>query len=96
MYCPQCGQPLTKIQRDPDAELQERLRAWAEWASDTGKEAPPQVRDDSEHWYCTNGSCVIGNDVGDEEDNLIILNVHQPYKGPHSRPGDSWSISFIK
>lgn len=93
-YCPRCGQPLTEFKRDIQAEQDALMDEWAE--RDYEGDPPPDP-DKSEHWFCVNGACVLGNRVEDVDNGHgCFFKVHHPYKGPDSRPGDSWSISWIK
>lgn len=43
--------------------------------------------DDSVHWHCPT-TCCFGKD--------FPLRQHHPFKGWESRPGDSWSLSWIE
>lgn len=93
-YCPRCGQPLTKHQRDIRAEKEALMRSWVKQCYEG---EPPPEPDKSEHWYCTNERCVMGNKEGAvERSQGIYFNLHHPHKGIDSEPGGSWSLSFIK
>lgn len=50
--------------------------------------AEPDDDDESEHWACHNDDCALCFPC--------FFNVHHPLRGPRSKPGDSWSISWIK
>lgn len=87
MYCPMCGKPLRLVRRVTIDELNDA--AMDEWASRNYEGEPKDVSssDLSEHWSCSNKTCVSPP---------CYFNVHHPFKGYKSAPGDSWSISWIK
>ncbi len=84
MYCPFCGGELALIERNTKAEKEE---AYMEWQDDDFRGDPPEV-DESEHWECHNTRCNLRSPC--------YFNLHHPFRGPNSKPGDSWSISWIK
>lgn len=83
MRCPRCGNPLVLIERDPQAEIAPAMDKWYE--SDMSTE-PPEP-DESEHLECHHDGCVFRG---------THFNKHHPFKGTRSKPGDSWSLSWIK
>lgn len=77
MYCPLCGNELTKIDRAAQTE------GW----DDDDPRWDEHEKDKSIWWKC------IGcNKFGDD----FPLQQHHPIYGINSRPGDSWSLSWIK
>ena len=94
-HCPSCGEPLTQIKRDIQAEQDALMEAWAE--QDYEGDPPPDP-DESEHWACTNlGICGFASPLGDVLNGKgLYFNVHQQLGDYTSKPGDSWSISWVK
>lgn len=82
MRCPRCGEPLEKVDRDIAPVDIDTLSL-----SDALDEVC-SVKDQSEHWQCNNEACDLCPPC--------YFNVHHPFRGPNSAPGDSWSISWIK
>jgi hypothetical protein len=80
MHCPLCGGQLTKVERKDPTE------GWdyddPRWK--TYQESEP---DNSIWWKCTH--C---KSFGDD----YPLQQHHPLRGINSKPGDSWSLSWIK
>jgi hypothetical protein len=90
MYCPRCGQELehmdrTQSIREQEERAQKRMNDWAEQGCE-GPE-PDQTVDYSEHYVCWNDECVLRG---------TSFNLHHPFKGYLSKPGDSWSLAWIK
>lgn len=88
-HCPGCGHFLLKMKRDIQAIRDSQMKQWA----DSAYEGMPPDLDESEHWYCVNEHCRFGNLP---KESTLIFYVHHPYKGAQSKPGDSWSISWIE
>lgn len=80
MYCPLCGKELTEVERKDLTE---------DWEWDDPRwdnyESPQQ---DNSIWY----KCTHCNSFGDG----YPLQMHHPLRGINSRPGDSWSLSWVK
>lgn len=90
MFCPGCGEELQYINREK--ELAERemeiLDAQDKWyLSDCSTPFPEMKLDLSVHLECCNSKCYLGG---------TVLIQHHPFKGIESRPGGSWSLSWIK
>jgi hypothetical protein len=85
MYCPRCGSELKEIKRTPPREI--------DWYEDKGEELDNLIElhaafdmVEREEYECTKG-CF-------QKD--FPLYFHHPFRGIDSRPGDSWSLSWVK
>lgn len=91
MYCPYCGHELEKIDREEEFRkenlaLANEQDAWLD--TDMSTPYPEADRSDkSEHLMCRNDDCCLCD---------TIFNKHHPFCGIYSKPGDSWSLSWVK
>lgn len=84
MFCPLCGSKLHPVP-NPDEERYDREdQAWID--NDYEGDLPkPMSR--SEHWKCEKKRCLFSG---------VPLIKHHPHHGTESKPGDSWSLSWVK
>lgn len=85
MYCPSCGKKLIKNEMPEAPEID-----WMEQDSDKLNkqiEASQKVEDIEREEYSCEGGCF-------QKD--FPLYYHHPFGGIDSRPGDSWSLSWVK
>jgi hypothetical protein len=82
MYCPICGKELIMVVRKNPEDEYDFCDENFDW--NTYK---PTKQDDSD-WYKCNGCKCFGDDYP--------LICHHPLRGMESRPGDSWSLSWLK
>ena len=83
MFCPRCGKPLEQVA----GHTEEDSLSYDEGHYDEETETLVDKVDYSVHWWCPKNQC-YGKDYP--------LRQHDPFKGWESRPGDSWSLSWIK
>jgi len=87
MHCPLCGGKLTEVQKkDLEQEMIDKLMDEDAPMDDPRWSDLPE-KDDSIWWKCTH--C---NSFGDD----YPLQEHHPLRGMNSRPGDSWSLTWLK
>jgi len=85
MHCPLCGAVLVEVQRPkiPDESYLE----YDSWPKEL-QDAADIVEQDHSVWY----KCDNCKSFGDH----YPLIHHHPYRGTSSKPGDSWSLSWVK
>jgi len=84
MFCPYCGSKLKEVPNPEIAEFEDKNDAWIQGGCEGG---PPPHPSQAEHWCCENNDCVFSD---------LPLIKHHPYHGVDAKPGDSWSLSWIK
>jgi hypothetical protein len=99
MFCPLCGKELTLVVRkntyeDIDFEdYDPNIQTWNFLGKTTVTNSNPEqdesewYQDESEWYKCNNCGCF-------GEDYPLVL--HHPLRGMKSKPGDSWSLSWLK
>ena len=90
MYCPRCGQELEKMDRteaiaQAEAEFQREYDEY--WELRLPGKPPEKMIDYSEHYVCWNLECRAEGET---------FNCHNPFDTYLSKPGDSWSLAWIK
>lgn len=80
MFCPMCGHKLIEIERKDPTD---------DWEYDDPRwdNYTPSEPDNSIWYKCTDCKC-FGDDYP--------LHLHHPLRGIYSKPGDSWSLTWLK
>ena len=83
MHCPLCGEVLELVPRDPCPDI--------DWG-DPGYEEQMKAAQEWEKCQRKEYKCPV-NECFMED---FPLYMHHPFGGIDSRPGDSWSLSWVK
>lgn len=86
MYCPACGVKLEEREFEREYPEPDWYTATEKEISEWAKRAAKYERDDAIRLICLKGCFGEG----------FELIMHHPLRGMKSRPGDSWSLTWLK
>jgi len=85
--CPLCGFELTEVKQDESEVLCKDTECWE--CEKSHKDCPKLKADEDESiWY----KCEKCGSFGDD----FPIVCHHPFRGDKSKPGESWSLSWIR